>query len=117
MLAAGETVISDRYVASIALDLIRGVPADVLWQLHAALPLPNLAVVLRSSDDVAARRIQVRGLHSRWQSQADNAERESSAYSQVTRIMRQARWPVLVLDTTAVSPHSIVEQIAAAVTL
>lgn len=111
-LAAGKTVISDRYVASIALDVMRGVPADVLWHMHAALPRPDLAVILETNDCISATRVRQRGPHSRWQAKTGNAEREKTTYGLITTALDQAGWSLLALNTTSVPAQEAAETIA-----
>jgi dTMP kinase len=108
-LALGHTVILDRYVPSATLDILRGVPADTVWAMHAALPAPTLAVVLTAEPSTLDERVSTRGPHSRWQIQSGNAEREIEAYSSAAEHLREAGWPIVGIDTTHTGPDAVAD--------
>jgi dTMP kinase len=112
-LAAGRTVVCDRYVASAALDLLRGVPEDVIWPIHASLPAPDLAVMLSADAHVIDGRLAARGPHSRWQIDGDNTRREIAAYSTVAEHLTRAGWPVKHIDTGGVNPRAVAREVMA----
>jgi len=111
-LADGKTVVCDRYVPSAALDILRGVPADQAWAMHAALPAPTLAVILKADENVITKRITARGPHSRWQTHTGNTGREVLAYQAATEYLRRIGWPLLTIDTTTAEPAVIATTIA-----
>ncbi|WP_144128322.1 dTMP kinase [Catellatospora sichuanensis] len=111
-LAGGQTVICDRYVASLALDMLRGVPEQLMWDLHAGLPRPDLAVILSSSPDALETRIAARGPHSRWQAEPGNASREIRAYQAASATLAAMDWPLLQLHTDHTPPTALADRIA-----
>jgi dTMP kinase len=106
-LADCMAVISGRYVPSVALDIMREVEIRVLWQIHAQLPAPDLAVILTADSRISAHRILDRGLHSQWQADPRNASREIDAYRRVASRLRRTGWPIPELDTTKTASDQI----------
>lgn len=112
-LAAGRTVICDRYVPSAALDILRGVPAAAVWAMHDALPTPDLAVILTATPQVLNERIAARGAHSRWQTRPDNANDELTAYVAARTHLTSRQWPLVSIDTTTITPEAAAQRILA----
>ena len=107
-LAAGEVVISDRYVpTSLVLQRIDGVDLDFIWQLNRHAPRPDLAVILRADPVVLAARLVARGAHTRFERAPGASEVESHLYQQAAQRLHAAGWPLLLVDTTKAPPKEL----------
>ncbi len=107
-LAAGEVVISDRYVpTSLVLQRIDGVDPDFIWQLNRHAPPPDLAVILHADPAVLATRLAARGAHTRFERGPNASQVESHLYQQATQRLQAAGWPLLHLDTTDATPEDL----------
>ena len=113
-LAAGEVVVSDRYVpTSMVLQRIDGVDLDFLWQLNAYAPRPDLAVILRADPAVLAARLAARGPHTRFERAPGASQVESRLYQQAAERLEAAGWSLLTVDSTRVAPEEIATTVLA----
>lgn len=107
-LAAGEVVITDRYVpTSLVLQRIDGVDPGFIWQLNAYAHRPDLAIILHADPTVLAARLQARGTHNRFERGPDASRIESDLYQQAAEWLDAAGWPLLPLDTTETPPQEL----------
>ena len=112
-LAAGEVVITDRYVpTSLVLQRIDGVDLDFIWQLNRYVPPPDLAVILHADSTVLAARLAARGAHTRFERAPDASTVESRLYQQAAQRLQAAGWPLLHLDTTRTAPEELAAALA-----
>jgi dTMP kinase len=112
LLAAGKTVISDRYVPSgLVMQRFDGVDPAFLWQLNAEAERPDLAVILEADPEVIAQRLNERGPHNRFQLTPGSSYVEVHFYRQATERLIQAGFDVFHVDCNQRQP----EQVAACV--
>lgn len=97
-LAAGRTVICDRYLASsLVLQGLDDIPSDVVWALNHGIYRPDLAVILTADPAVIDIRLRARGGHSRFERAADNSVRETDGYRHAATFLQRQGWPADVL--------------------
>jgi dTMP kinase len=114
-LAAGITVVCDRYVAStLVVQALDGVPQDYLLALNSGLRMPDLAVILTADPRALAGRIAERGATHRFNRDPSFPARESALYGEAAELLRGMGVPVLVIDTGSATPKAVAEQITAA---
>ncbi|MFF5291905.1 dTMP kinase [Paractinoplanes globisporus] len=66
-LAAGRTVVCDRYLpTSLILQYRDGVPTELIWQLNADANKPDLTFLLVGDDTLCRQRATQRGTYSRF---------------------------------------------------
>ncbi len=112
-LAAGEVVITDRYVpTSLVLQRIDGVDLDFIWQLNRHAPRPDLAVILHADPTVLAARLVARGAPTRFERAPDASTVESRLYQQAAQQLQAAGWPLLHFDTTTTPPQELATTLA-----
>ncbi|MFE3205569.1 dTMP kinase [Embleya sp. NPDC059237] len=112
-LAAGHTVVCDRYLASsLVLQRLDGVPGDFIRAINTGITRPDLAVVLTAPAPTITRRLHTRGSHHRFENDPDNVARELDLYEQAITILRDMAIPVLRLDTDTFTPESAATTIA-----
>ncbi|MFC4033000.1 dTMP kinase [Streptomyces polygonati] len=113
-LAAGRTVVCDRYLASsLVVQRLDGVPEEYLLDLHAGVLLPDLAVVLTAAPETIAARIARRGARHRFERDPDIPRRETALYERAVVILRGWGVEVLVVDAEVSPPQVIADRIAA----
>lgn len=67
-IAAGRTVISDRYIPSgLVMQRFDGIESAFLWRLDATADRPDLAVILEADPEVISQRLTERGPYNRFQ--------------------------------------------------
>ncbi|MFI1951458.1 dTMP kinase [Streptomyces xinghaiensis] len=90
-LARGEIVVCDRYVpSSLVLQVMDGVPRDVVWELNRHADMPDLAVIVNARAEVIAERLDSRGTrHSRYEREPRGTERECAYYYEAA----SSSWP------------------------
>jgi len=111
-LAAGDVVISDRYVASgLVIQRFDGVPSEFLWQLNEHVDRPDLAVILDANPEVISERLHERGPHNRFQHVPGSSHTEVSYYQEAAERLIAAGFKVLRVDCGERPP----EQTAAAI--
>jgi dTMP kinase len=115
-LTAGETVISDRYVAStLVMQQLDGVPLPFLLSLNADVLMPDLAVILTADPGLIAERIAARGPHNRFHRDPTAPGREVRLYEETAHTLRSAGVPVLVVNTGTATPTEVATAIADAI--
>ena len=105
-LAAGQTVICDRYLpSSLVLQRMDGISWDDILRLNQGTDRPDLAVILNASPPVIAARLAARGRHSRFERQPGSSQTESGLYHDTATRLAAAGWPVCSIDVTTRSAH------------
>jgi dTMP kinase len=100
-LAAGQTVICDRYLpSSLVLQRIDGIGWDDILLLNQGTDRPGLAVILNASPPVIAARLAARGPHSRFERKSGSSQIESDLYHDTAARLAGAGWPVCCIDVT-----------------
>ena len=103
-LSAGQTVITDRHVAStLALQRIDGLRLETLWELNADVLAPDLHVILLASADVLKQRLDTRGRTSRFERSPDIETREVELFLDASRWLLDHDQAVLTIDTDQLS--------------
>ncbi|MEU5001521.1 dTMP kinase [Streptomyces sp. NPDC021622] len=116
-LAAGDTVVCDRYLAStLVVQRLDEVPEPFLLALNDGITLPDLAVVLTAEPPVIAARLAERGAHHRFERDPDSPARELALYERATQTLRAMNVPLLALDTGNTTPSESAAQIAVSLT-
>ncbi|WP_331726074.1 dTMP kinase [Streptomyces sp. NBC_01012] len=112
-LGAGETVITDRYVAStLVMQQLDGVPLKFLLGLSANVLMPDLAVVLTADPALIAERIASRGPRNRFHRDPTAPGREVLLYGAAARTLTAAGVKVLVVNTGEATPREVAASIA-----
>ncbi|MGI8308780.1 dTMP kinase [Saccharopolyspora hattusasensis] len=116
-LRGGFIVLCDRYMASsLVLQRMDGVPADYVQALNVHADIPDLAVVLTADPAVTAERIRVRGSHGRFENGLNTSRTEAELYQDAITRLDELGWPLWLLDTSAVAPEALAEQVTARIT-
>ncbi len=98
-MAAGRTVISDRYIPSgLVMQRFDGIDPVFLWRLNAEVDRPDLAVILEADPEVISERLDERGPHNRFQLSPGSSHAEVHFYRQATERLIQAGFDVLRVD-------------------
>lgn len=104
-LAAGCTVVCDRYIlSSFAFHTIDGVPEAVIEELNSGFPLPALNLVLRALPGELRRRRAQRGAVTRLQ--RDDLGAETAAYLWYAQRMQTQGVPLRVVDNSTMTDHT-----------
>jgi dTMP kinase len=105
-MAAGRTVISDRYIPSgLVMQRFDGIDPVFLWRLNAEADRPDLAVILEADPDVISERLTERGPHNRFQLSPGSSHAEVHFYRQATERLIQAGFDVLRVDCNQGPPE------------
>ncbi|MCX4677627.1 dTMP kinase [Streptomyces sp. NBC_01433] len=112
-LCAGDTVITDRYLAStLVMQRLDGVPLDYLLALNAPVLRPDLSVILTADPGLIADRIAARGPHNRFHRDPTAPGREVLYYRETAQILAADNVKVLVVDTGSCTPSEVATAIA-----
>jgi dTMP kinase len=115
-LARGEIVVCDRYVpSSLVLQVMDGVPRDVVWELNRHADMPDLAVIVNAREDVVAKRLEGRGAHSRYEREERGTQRECALYYEAARFLMASGVRVLQLDASTTGAEDIARAVVAAI--
>ncbi|MFD8146122.1 dTMP kinase [Streptomyces sp. NPDC059708] len=115
-LEQGRTVICDRYVASsLVLQVLDGVPHDVVWDMNRYALRPDLSVILTADPEVIEKRLTDRGAHSRYEREPGSTERECAGFRTAGSFLVGAGFQVLQLDATTTSAEDIARAIVTAI--
>ncbi len=105
-MAAGQMVISDRYIPSgLVIQRFDGIDPAFLWLLNAEADRPDLAVILEADPDVVSERLRERGPHNRFQLSPGSSHAEVHFYRQATERLIQAGFDVLHVDCNQRQPE------------
>lgn len=112
VLAQGGTVISDRYVAAtLVLQRLDGLSLDLLWEMSRCVIVPDLSVLLAADAATLASRLSTRDQLSRFEKMARSAEQELAHYADAARLLRDAGYRLLSLDTDTLDVGTIIDRI------
>lgn len=108
-LAAGQVVISDRYLASgLVMQRLDGLTFDYLLAVNAHAAMPDLAVVLTATTDTVRARLTQRGAHNRDQHRRDSTAAELRHFADAAAYLERRGGTVLLIDTTHREPALVV---------
>lgn len=111
-IAAGDIVVSDRYVASgLVMQRLDGVALDFLRHINTAADPPDLAVILTAAPVIIAERLERRGRRNRYQHNPDISARETALYRNAADSLAAAGVQMLQLETSLYSPDSLAAMI------
>lgn len=111
-LAAGDVVVSDRYVPTgLVMQRLDGVELDFLQAINALTDPPDLAVILTADPDKIAERLQRGGLRSRYHSRPDVSVQETALYRDASLALAAAGVQVLRLETSLYPPDTLASMI------
>lgn len=111
-LAAGHTVISDRYLASgLVMQRLDGLNPDYLHTINADADLPHLAIILTADPATVHGRLVGRRTHNRYQRRPDSSSSEVGYHANAADRLEQAGAPTLRLDTTGLSPALVADHV------
>jgi dTMP kinase len=97
--AAGKTVISDRYIPSgLVMQRFDDIDPVFLWRLNSEAERPDLTVILEADPEIIAERLTDRGPHNRFQLSQGSSRAEVDFYQQATERLMQAGFDVLRVD-------------------
>ncbi|TXS12662.1 dTMP kinase [Streptomyces sp. wa22] len=112
-LSAGDTVISDRYLAStLVMQQLDGVPLKFLLDLNANVLMPELAVILTAAPALIADRISARGPRNRFHLDPTMPGREVLLYEAAAQTLMTTHVKVLVVNTGEATPSEVAATIA-----
>ncbi|MFD8800002.1 dTMP kinase [Streptomyces atroolivaceus] len=115
-LRAGDTVITDRYLAStLVMQQLDGVPLKFLLDLNANVLMPELAVILTADPGLIADRIAARGPRNRFHHDPTAPGREVLLYEAAAQTLMTAHVKVLVVNTGEATPSEVAAAIADAI--
>jgi dTMP kinase len=111
-LAAGDIVVSDRYVAAgLVMQRLDGVALDFLCAINASVDPPDLAVILTADPALIAQRLRQRGPHNRYQHSPDLSAEETALYIDAAHSLSAAGVQVLRLETSLYPPDTLATMI------
>ncbi|MGW0086540.1 dTMP kinase [Streptomyces sp. NPDC003393] len=115
-MARGEIVVCDRYIpSSLVLQVMDGVPRDVLWELNRHADMPDLAVIVNARVDAITKRLAERGTHSRYEREPGGTERECGHYYEAARFLKATGVRVLQLDASTAGADEIARAVVTAI--
>ncbi|MFE7712589.1 dTMP kinase [Streptomyces sp. NPDC057486] len=115
-LSAGDTVVTDRYLAStLVMQQLDGVPLKFLLDLNAHVLMPDLAVILTAHPSLIAERIAARGPRNRFHHDPTVPGREVDLYDETAQTLMTANVKVLVANTSDATPSEPTATIADAI--
>jgi dTMP kinase len=115
-LARGDTVITDRHIAStLALQQIDGIDLDLLWELNAHVLAPDLSVFLFAPPAVLEARLNRRGRSSRFEHTQDISAVESRYFDAAETLLRSKGVRTLNVSTADRSLDEVVSSIERAI--
>lgn len=111
-LAAGDVVVSDRYVPTgLVMQRLDGVDLDFLQAINALADPPDLAVILTADLAKIAERLQRSGLRTRSHRRPDIGAQESELYKDASHALASAGIQVLRLETSLYPPDTLASMI------
>lgn len=111
-LAAGDIVVSDRYVAAgLVMQRLDEVELGFLRAINAAADPPDLAVVLTAEPAVISQRLRQRGRRNRYQHSPDISAKETALYIDAAASLSDTGVPVLRLETSLYPPDTLAAMI------
>lgn len=111
-LAAGDVVISDRYVpTALVLQRLDGVDLDFLQAVNALATPPDLAVMLTADPALITERRQQSGRRNRYHRCPDISAQETKLYKDAALVLASAGVQVLRLETSLYPPDMLAAMI------
>jgi dTMP kinase len=110
-LAAGDTVVCDRYVpSSLVLQRIDGLDLEWIWSLNDCAILPALTVYLEHDPETISARIDQRGRRSRFERRG-SPTLELAYYKQAREFLARQGWRQAIVDCRSRTPAEIAAEI------
>lgn len=107
-LATGQTVVSDRYLASgLVMQRLDGLAPDYLHAINGKAKLPGLALVLTGNAATVRDRLTQRGTHNRYQRRPDWTSIELRYFADAADHLERNGVPTLRMDTTDLDPAEV----------
>jgi dTMP kinase len=111
-LAAGATVVCDRYVAAtLVLQRLDNLDRDILREMNRAALKPDLSVVLLADPAILTERLSQRAKLSRFEQMSNIADLECRLYTDAVEDLRQIGYPVEVIDCGELSADEVASMI------
>lgn len=111
-LARGETVLTDRHVAStLALQQVDGIDLELLWELNADVLAPDLTVFLSAAPEILETRLNRRGRSSRFEHTKDISAIECRYFASAETLLRDKGLRTLNVSTADQSIDEVASRI------
>lgn len=108
-LAAGQTVVSDRYLASgLVVQRLDGLKLDYLQAINAHAQPPDISFILSAHHAAVGARLTQRGAHNRYQLRQRSIAEELDFYAQAAAHLERRGATVVRIDTTHLAPELVV---------
>jgi dTMP kinase len=106
-LAAGKTVICDRYLpSSLVLQHLDGIPEQTIWNLNAEIERPDLTILLDGDPERSLARARQRGTYSRFHGGLPG---EAEQYRALVAVLNAADYPARSYDIGEQSADDVAE--------
>ncbi|WP_158578863.1 dTMP kinase [Spongiactinospora rosea] len=106
-LAAGMTVISDRYVqSSLVLQRLDGLPVREIWHYNAHVPPASLSFYLYHTPQVLRQRLDLRARRSRLEA-AGSPEQEIALYEEAFAFLAARGWRQALINCRGLDPDGV----------
>ncbi|MFF5245821.1 dTMP kinase [Streptosporangium sp. NPDC000095] len=110
-LAAGQVVISDRYVqSSLVLQRLDGLPLIDIWHYNAHVPPASLSCYLHHDPHVLQERLAQRPRRSRLE-RVGSPQRELTLYEDAFAFLAARGWPQARIDCRGLDVEGVVAQL------
>ncbi|WP_454852311.1 dTMP kinase [Promicromonospora soli] len=115
-LAAGQTVVTDRYTASgMVMQRHDDVDVTFLDTINRPVLEADLTILLTGAPNVVRARLTQRGAHNRYQDRPDATANEVSYFLEAADRLARANARIERIDTTALDAATVAERAAALV--
>lgn len=107
-LAAGQMVVSDRYLASgLVMQRLDGLTYDYLQAVNTHARLPDIAFIVTADTATVRARLTQRGAHNRYQRRSGSIDEELHCYAHAADYLEQRGGNVVRIDTTHLAPELV----------
>lgn len=107
----GEWVVSDRYLpSSLVLQRLDGLELNVIWELNEGAPAPDLTVYLEDDPQTIAKRLDIRGRRTRFETQW-SPEIELAYYRDARDYLASRDWSQIQIDCRGQTPAEIAQRV------
>jgi dTMP kinase len=111
LLAAGQLVISDRYLqSSLVLQRIDGLKLDEIWAYNSHIPPAFVSFYLTERPEVIADRLSAREKLSRLEQRSSPAH-QLDLYDEAFRFLAEHGWRQLAIDCHGRTPENITSKL------
>jgi dTMP kinase len=110
-LAAGKTIICDRYIPStMVYQQIEGIDNSTIIGQNLNFPVPTLTVFLEVGVDTLTKRVNERSTKTRFEADTFRLK-EVAVYKQVPDVLTKLGWNTMTIDSERLSVDTITELI------